>query len=131
MIRTDKKIANAALKLTKSYADCIEYRSESGNLNLMRDYRSIIRYVHLDIPPQDVEESIERLIQKDYFRLSKTYMGGYMFSVTSKLNHRFAFFWDDFTKKFWNGFIVGLISGVLSTVIGGLLLAYIQVVLGI
>ena len=131
MIRIDKKIAKAALKLTKSYADCIEYRPESGNLNLMLDYRSIIRYVHLDIPSQDVEESIERLIQKEYFRVSKTYMGGYMFSVTSKLNHRHAFFWDDFTKKFWNGFVVGLISGVLSTVVGGLLLAYIQAILGI
>lgn len=131
MIRIDKRVASATLKLTKNYSDEIEYRSETGNLNLMSGYHDVVKSVHLKDRPQDVEEAIERLVQKGYLRISKTYMGGYMFSVTSRLNHRFAFFWDDFTKKFWCGYISGIISGIIVTVIGGLLLAYVRSLLGI
>ena len=48
MIRIDKRVANAALSLTQNYSDEIEYRSETGNLNLMSGYHDVVKSVHLD-----------------------------------------------------------------------------------
>lgn len=127
MIRSDRKVAGAALKLTRDYSKALSLDS-SGVLCLCD---SPDKAIALKIPVQDALEAVDRLVAKGYFRIHTKYWGGYSFTITSYLNHRFAFFWDRFTRKFLFGYIAGIVSGVIVTVLGGLISAYLRVRWGI
>lgn len=130
MISIDRKVAAAVLRLTKSYDD--EILCDSTSFHIVRNYRPVGQSVPVPVSTSAVYASLDRLMDAGYLRLSQKMFGGnFYFCITPRLLHRKAFWLDDFTKRFWGGFVAGLISGILITVIGGLLLAFLRSVLGI
>ena len=123
MIRLDRKVCRAALKLSKkSYDAILQYDSVSGELQSVREDHSVIASIKLKIDPDDVELSIERLIEKGFFEVYLRHFGGLSFSITPLLKHRSAFMLDAFSKRFWGGFI----TGVLTATAANLLTGYVQ-----
>ena len=131
MISIDKRVAKAALKLTKNYSDILIESSDSKYLLLCDGSLNPIRQVELKVKPQDVTPSIKRLMDSGYFKIHRRYQYGFSFHVTDRLVLRRAFWLDSFTHKFVGGFLAGLITGVLATAFGGLLLSFLQAWLGI
>ena len=130
MIKTDRSLAKSILKLTHRYADEIWYNPDQNEIQIVRTAKEPLRSVPLRISPEEFPESLQRLSEKKMVRLHDD-IGGVYFSLTSYLLHRWAFFWDRFSKKFWGGFIVGVLSGAIGTVIGESLAVYIRSVMGI
>lgn len=131
MIHVDRKVIRAILSLTNNYHDEMTLDSTSSAILLIRNNLNIINSVPVHTAAEDVSESIERLIDLGYLRVSRRWLGGYSFCMTSLLKHRKAFWWDSFSKKFWGGFISGLVSGIIVTVLGGLLLSFLRAKMGI
>ena len=104
MIRIDRKVARTALKLTSSYDTILVYDPACGMF--VRNTKS---YMVPSVPPDDVPDAIDRLIDAGLFCNYARGMGSVkMFRITPKLRHRFAFAMDSFTKTFWAGFITGV-----------------------
>ena len=131
MISIDRKMISAIQKLTDSFHDELHFDSASSSLQVIQYYREVLISLLIDMLPEEAEESIERLIGLGYLRKVSRWYGGYSFCMTPALKHRRAFWWDAFSKKFWGGFVSGLISGIIITTIGGLLLSFLRVKLGI
>jgi len=131
MIRNDQIFKNNLVELSPSLADDIASDAEHNELQIIRDYRSVVRSVSVKIPSDLVPGVIDRFINIGYLKKSKTFMGGFFFSITDRFILRKEFWWDNFTKRFLCGYIAGIISGILITVAGGLLLAFFRVLLGI
>ncbi len=127
MIKTDRKIKNKILQLAPDMNDEIHYNPFECRLEIMKGYHEVSRSIPLEVEPQLVEESLQRLIDAGYLRVTFSFMGGYIFSITSRFVLRREFFWDNFTQKFTYGFI----TGVSTTVIAELLVAFFQATLGI
>lgn len=131
MIRIDRKVISAILKLTNNYSDEMTVDRDSSSILRIQNHHDVLARVPVNVSHEDLEESILRLLELDMLRKRAGWYGGFSFSMTSRLKHRHAFWFDSFTRKFWGGFFSGLISGILITVLGGLLLSYLQVRLGI
>lgn len=131
MIKNDRKIIKAVLKLTDNYHDELTLDGQSALLIHIHNYREVLNSIPVKMSREDAIESIERLLDNGFLRKYNAWSGGYSFTMTSLLKHRHAFWWDRFTTKFIGGFVLGLISGIIVTVIGGLLLAYIRLKVGI
>ena len=129
MIKTDRKLKNTIVKFKPSMNDYMIYDINSHEIHIVRpsELRETIRSTPVNIPSEQVNDSIQRLIEAGYLRISQKVMNGYFFSITSRfvLRHEFAI--ESFSKKFWGGFF----SGIVTSVIGGLLLLLIQGILGI
>ena len=131
MIEYDRKMKKAALKLTDKYNDLIMLADDGSHLLLMSADMKTIKSVPTHVPPEEAPSSIKRLCDAGLFLKHKIYMGSHGFSITPLLKHQFAFWFDEFSKRFLCGYIAGLFSGVFIAVIGGLLLAYTRSRLGI
>lgn len=116
MIRTDRKLIAAVLKLTDNYHDEITIGHDPSSLLLVRNINEVVNAVPLSISVEDARESVERLIDSGLLRVSTKWMGGFSFTMTSRLKHRHAFWWDSFSKKFIAGFISGFLVSVASGV---------------
>lgn len=123
MIRIDRAVARAVLKLSKkSYSAALLYDPSQGILFLMDGLHDVRDSVRLKLSPDEVTRSIGRLMDRGYFEKTRSFNGGFTFSVTPLLRHRFAFWADSFTKKFWGGFF----TGVAVSVTANLLTGYVQ-----
>lgn len=131
MISVDRKVVSAILKLTNNYHDEMTTDSTSSSILLIRNIHEVINSASVNASSEDVSEAINRLIDKGYLRVVQRWYGGFSFSMTSLMKHRHAFWWDGFTKRFWAGFVAGIFSGIIVTVLGELLLAYLRAKLGI
>ena len=131
MLKTDRKLKNAIVKLKPLPGDEICYNPKAGQLQIIQNYHDIIRFVPFDVPEQLVPGSIQRLIDAGFLVISEKFNGGFYFSITDLFILRNEYWWDNFSHKFIFGYITGIISGIIVTVIGGLLLAYIRLKLGI
>lgn len=124
MIRYDMYVAKRALKLTHNYADMLAYDPDVNSLVLVsNDMHTVINSVPVKKNPHDIPESINRLIEKGFFRVHTRFYGGFFFSITPELLHRHAFMWDRYTKKFIVGYLLGILSGTLAA-FGGQFLWY-------
>ena len=121
MIKTDRKIVAAVLKLTDNYHDEMTIGYDPSSLLLVRNFHDVVNGVPLDISEEDAEESVQRLIDAGLLRISSKWDGAYSFCMTSRMKHRHAFWWDSFSKKY----IAGFVSGFLVTVAAGVLLHFI------
>lgn len=131
MIRIDRKVLRAVRRLTDNYHDEMRIDAGSSSIQLVRDYHQVVNSIHIDYSYEDILEAVHRLTDAGYLKISKRMYGGFFFCMTSLLKHRRAFWWDSFTKKFWCGFAAGILSGVIITVLGGLLLSYLRAKWGI
>lgn len=123
MIRLDRSVCRAALKVSgKSYNAVLQYDPESRELQSVSSDHTVLASRILKADPADVEFSIERLIDRGYFGEYLRHFGGLQFCITPLLRHRAAFLADSFTRKFWGGFI----SGVLTAMTANLLAGYVQ-----
>lgn len=129
MIKTDRKLKNTIVKFKPSMNDLMRYDETRRELQIVQYYnpREVVRSTQVDISPDLVDSSIQRLIEEGYLEKSLKHSNGYHFSITSRFVLRHEFWWDSFTNKFWNGFFLG----VITTVIGGLLLLWLQGILGL
>lgn len=129
MIKTDRKLKNTIIKFKPTMNDYMKYDYTSNEIQLFKpnDLHKAIRSITVSISPDQVDYSIQRLIDIGYLSISQKVMGGYFFSITGRfvLRHEFAI--ESFSKKFWCGFI----SGIITSVIGGLLTLLIQMLLGL
>ena len=123
MLLIDWRLAKTALKLTNNYSDRFKFSPDDCTLQLMQDYHTIVKSLPVPIKPFDVPAAIDRLIDSGYFCISARMLGDRFYSITPKLNHRYAFWLDAFTKNFLGGFI----TGVLVTIVG----AFVKTLLGI
>lgn len=130
MISIDKRVLKAISKLTSDYDQRIYYKAHSDRFVLVHNASEPEVSISPRVPPAEISASIHRLTSSGYIKSVGAY-GGFYFVITPKLVHRRAFWLDDFSKKFWGGYFAGLISGILVTVIGGLILAFLQAALGI
>ena len=123
MISIDRKITRAILRLTDNYHDEMAYDPSTHSLALVDvNYHPTSRQVPVDVSAEDVRESIQRLVDKGFLVKTASWMGGCAFRMTSLLKHRRAFWLDRFTKKFWGGFITGVITGGAAAFVGEFLI---------
>lgn len=120
MIKTDRKIVSAVLKLTDNYHDELAIGREPTSLLLINNLHKVVKSVRLSISAEDADESVKRLIDAGLLRIGTKRYGWYSFHMTSRLKHRHAFWWDSFSKRY----IAGFISGVVTTVVSGLILHF-------
>ena len=131
MLKTDKRIIKAARKLTNSMSDDICFDPTTQMLHVVKDFHAIVRSTPLKMQNDIYKSAVERLVENGYFRYSIKYDGGIFIQITDRIVLRNEYFWDSFSKRFLSGFLSGLVSGIIVTVLGGLLLSYLQVMLGI
>lgn len=117
MIKTDRKIISAVLKLTDNYHDQMTIGYNPSSLLLIRNISDVIKGIQLSISEEDAEESVRRLIDAGLLRKEAEWSGGYSFCMTSRLKHRHAFWFDAFAKRFWAGFAVGVITAVTANLL--------------
>lgn len=120
MIKTDRKVVAAVLKLTNNYHDELAIGHDPTSIVLMNGLHEVIKSVRLKISAEDADESVKRLIDRGLLRIGSKGYGWYSFYMTSRLKHRHAFWWDSFSKRY----IAGFISGVVTTVVSGLILHF-------
>ncbi|MBQ9027415.1 MAG: hypothetical protein IJ110_01480 [Lachnospiraceae bacterium] len=123
MIRIDKTVAKAALKLSPDgYQTEILYDPDTHELYVgsLADHKQRKASVKINVDPADVPYCFERLAEKGFVKKQDFYTGSCI-TVLPKLRHRFAFALDDFSKRYVGGFI----SGVLMTVAAGMILHYV------
>lgn len=118
MIHIDRKIARSILRHISSYSDFFFYESEADVFFYGENHKESFP---VPVPSEEVIPSLGRLTKAGFLTASFKLWGvrgviGY--SITPKLKHHFAFALDQFTKKFFCGFL----TGVLTTVVGGVLL---------
>lgn len=131
MIRYDRKMAKAALKLTKDYRDILALSNDRTKLELVSKSGNNIPSVRTGVPASEAAFSIKRLADRGLFSIDAYVLGDQYFRITPFLVHRFAFWFDTFSKRFIGGYVAGVISGIIITVVGGLLSTYIRLRLGI
>lgn len=120
MIGIDRRVARAILDLSgKSYSAELQYDPSQKTLFLMEDMLTVFNSKRIDLDPDEVNLSIQRLIDKGFLRKTSVFWGGFRFSITPELRHRFAFWLDTFTKKFWGGFLTGVVAGLTANLLTG------------
>ena len=132
MIKTDRKLKNALVLLNPQPDNCICYDPDEKQLQIRQNYHDVIRSVPFESSVHIVNGSIQRMASMGLLTVNlNTFQNGSFFSITDMFILRKEFWWDNFSQKFLFGYISGLISGIIVTVIGGLMLAYIRLKLGI
>ena len=117
MIRSDRRIVAAVLKLTNNYHDELMYCSDTRKLCIVQNFHDIIKSVPIKGDADDVSESLKRLSGIGWLRVESKWLGGYTFCMTSLMKHRRAFWLDSFTKRFWGGFIAGVLTAAAANLI--------------
>ena len=122
MIKNDRVIISAVLKLTDNYHDELTLGYNPSSLLLIKNIHDVQKAIPLRISEEDAEESVNRLIKEGFLRTATKWNGGFSFCMTSRLKYRHAFWWDSFTKRY----IAGFISGVAVTVVADLIVHFIK-----
>lgn len=119
MISLDRKLCKDILRFTSDYnASVIFDPALGGFAHWHMSHPDAVEMVS-SIPANEVSGSLARLEQRSMVRIIQRSAGGsVIFRITPELLHAKSFWWDRFTKTYLAGFI----SGVLTAVVGGLLL---------
>ena len=120
MISIDRRMARLTLRLSKkSYSAELLYDASQNALFLMKDLHTVLSSAPVKLAPDEAKLSISRLIDKGFFEKKTAFNGGFTFCITPLLRHRFAFWLDAFTKRFWGGFFTGVATAVTANLLSG------------
>lgn len=115
MVNIDKKVARSARKLSKNYSDILWYKPSSKEFHVVHDGATPDRSVPVRVPPMEIPAAVDRLARDGYLHtVSSSPDGERYFSITPELLHRFAFWFDEITKKFWVGFVTGFATAIAT-----------------
>lgn len=131
MLKTDRIVKNALVKLNPYYTDELRYFPNTKQLCIVKNYDEIIRSVPVKLESYDVDLSIERLINGSWLKYSTKFMGGYTFSITARFKLRKEYWWDNFSHRFVYGFLSGIVSGVIISVVVKVASAFLLLRLGL
>lgn len=121
MIRCDRAVARAALKLTNRKLGTELYHSnETSEIHVVRDANELDRVVFLKYPPEDIRESIERLAEQGKLNIVSMNPYDSYFTITLELKHWFEVWLDAYTKKFWTGVLTGIASDIILSLCMGI-----------
>ena len=125
MIAIDRKIAKTVLKEAgSSYHVTFLFDGFTPSLFIVpyAGSASSEKEIPLPVRAEEIPGSLDRLFRSGHLKKEKGIMhNGCYFTMTPLLLHRFAFWLDAFTKKFWYGFF----SGIATAVAGGVILHFI------
>lgn len=119
MIKTDRKVVAAVLKLTNNYHDELAIAHEPTSIVLLNGHHKVVKDVRLNISAEDADESVKRLIDYGLLRIGSKGYGWYSFYMTSRMKYRHAFWWDSFSKRFIAGFVSGVAVGISVNLLTG------------
>ena len=123
MISIDKKVAKAARKLADTYKTLLVYEPGTNKISVAYSFNDYGQSVFVSVPVEDIPRAIFRLSDSGYIHIKHNVDGGTLyFSIEPKLKHRFAFWFDSFSKRY----IAGFISGVAVTLTADLLITPIR-----
>ena len=121
MISIDRKVCKDILKVTKDYKDQVFFSPDLGGYAIWHMCHPEKAELESSVPVSEVSGSLARLVERKMIRkIQGSYNGGTIFRINPELLHAKAFWFDRVTKTYVGGFV----SGVLSTLLGGLLLHY-------
>jgi hypothetical protein len=116
MIRIDRKLSKAILKISDSYDSEFFYDIDKSEI-LFND-----KLYSVPIDKAEIKASLDRLINAGYLIPSVNSWCTVGFSISPELKHAKAFWFDRVTKRF----IYGFISGVVTSVTAALLVKLIE-----
>lgn len=131
MLKTDRMIIKAAKALTDNMHDELQFDPSAKELQVVKDYHTVIRSTPLDISSDIYLSSMSRLLDEGYFRVSTKYSGGFFVQITDRIVLAKEYWWDNFTRRFIFGYVSGFVSGAAAIVVGELLVAFLRAKLGI
>lgn len=118
MIRIDRRVCRDILKVSKDYDKSILFATELGGFSVWHGSRPDRVDVMSSVNVSEVPGSLERLIDRGLINKIQSLSGGGMiFTITPELLHAKAFWWDRFTKVFWGGFVIGVVTGLLANLL--------------
>lgn len=116
MIRIDRKLSKAILKISDSYDSEFFYDIDENGIFFNDKLYSV------PIDKSEIKGSLVRLIDAGYLIPSNNAWCTIEFSISPELKHAKAFWFDRITKRF----IYGFISGVLTSISAALLVKLIE-----
>ncbi|WP_281522850.1 hypothetical protein [Mogibacterium timidum] len=116
MIRIDRKLSNAILKISDSYDSEFFYDIDENGIFFNDKLYSV------PIDKSEIKGSLVRLIDAGYLIPAANSWCTVEFSISPELKHAKAFWFDRVSKRF----IYGFISGVLTSVTAMLLVKLIE-----
>ena len=109
----DRKLLKTISRITKSYDDVFYY--DAPDLILLPQ-SSEKRTFNLSFHAAEVLDSLNRLDRMEYIHLvNRDGLTG--FEICPRINHRFDWWFDEFTKRFWGGFATGVIASLAASYI--------------
>lgn len=119
MIAIDRKVCKDILKLTKDYNTSVIFAPDINGYAIWHKYHPEKADQPSSVPAHEVKDSLVRLSdRKMILKIQGSMSGAVVFRITPELLHAKAFWWDRFSKTY----VAGFISGVASSVAGGLIL---------
>ena len=120
MILIDRKVCRDILKTTTDYDDLILFDPELSGYSMWGYTSPEQAKVISSVPVSEVPGSLSRLITRGMIRKFQGISGGGMvFCITPELLHAKAFWWDRFTKRFWGGYALGVITALTANLLTG------------
>lgn len=121
MISIDRKVSRDILKITTQYNDSILFDPTIGGFCKWRGTHPDKAEQIASVPVSEIPGALRRPEERGMIKKIQGLMGdGMIFRITPELLHAKAFWWDRFTKTY----VAGFVSGVLTTVVSGLLLHF-------
>lgn len=118
MIRIDRYVCRDILKVTRDYQTQIVFAPDLGGFGVWIGCRPNREEVIPTVNVSEVPGSLERLIDRGLInKIQGLSGGGMIFTITPELLHAKAFWWDRFTKVFWGGFVIGVVTGLLANLL--------------
>lgn len=120
MISIDRKVSRDILKTTKQYDQSILFDPSLGGFAIWRMSHPDKADQVCSVPVSEVPGALQRLADRGMInKIQGTWSGGMIFRITPELLHAKAFWWDRFSKKFWGGFVMGVITALTANLLTG------------
>ena len=121
MIRVDRKVCHDIMKVTDKYNVSILFHPDLGGYCKWHGTHPDSPEVVPSVQIEEIPSALDRLISRGMIEKVIGVNGhGMIFRIRPELLHAKAFWFDSFSKKFIGGFV----SGILTTVVSSLILHF-------